>query len=174
MKYFLIETDERNRIPYGINSNRELDIRLLNREQIDTLPQWNMVNMSLPMEVFFPDIISKPFLLMSDICIKTAMMYQKDIIYKGIKLWNRESGINVTYFAAVLEELECMSDQTQYNSVGNRIVRLVLDRDKIGSNVVFKIRGYDGSGFIGRLDFVESILRRGTRGIRLEEVDVEE
>ena len=58
MKYFLIETDERNRIPYGINSNRELDIRLLNREQIDTLPQWNMVNMSLPMEVFFPDIIS--------------------------------------------------------------------------------------------------------------------
>ncbi len=170
MKYFLIETDERNRIPYGINSNKEIDVRLLNREQVDTLPRWSMVNMNLPMEFFFPDILCKPFLMMSDVCIKTAMMYQKDIIYKGIKLWNRESGINVTYFAAVLEELECMSDQTQYNSVGNRIIRLVLDRNKIGSNVVFKIKGYNRPGLVGRLDFVESILRRGIRGIKLEEI----
>ncbi len=109
-------------------------------------------------------IIYGEYLMMSDVCIKTAVMYQKEIVYKGIKLWNRESGINVTYYAAILEELECMSDQTQYNSVGNRIVRLVLDADKIGSNVVFKIKGYDGAGFIGRLDFVESILRRDSVG----------
>lgn len=172
MKYFLIETDDKNRIPYGINRNREIDVRLLNRENIDALPRWNMVDMSLPIEVFFPDILCKPFLLMSDDCIKTAMMYQSNIVYKGIKLWDRESGINVTYFLAILDELECMSDKTQYNSVRNRIVRLVLDRDKIGANVVFKIKGYDGAGFVGRLDFVESILRRGIRGIKLEEIEI--
>ena len=73
---------------------------------------------------------------------------------KCIKIWDGESGINVTYFLAILDELECMSDKTQYNSVGNRIVKLVLDREKIGANIVFKIKGYDGAGFVGRLDFV--------------------
>jgi len=32
MKYFLIETDEKNYIPYSINKNRAVDIRYVNKE----------------------------------------------------------------------------------------------------------------------------------------------
>ena len=32
MKYFLIETDKKNHIPYSINSNRAVDIRHANRQ----------------------------------------------------------------------------------------------------------------------------------------------
>lgn len=172
MKYFLIETDEKNRIPYSINKNRAIDIRLLTKENFGKLPRWNIVEMDIPQEGFFPDVLCSPFLLLSEICIKTVMMYQPDILYTGIKLWNKGSGLNRTYFLPVLDELECMSDETQYNSVGNRILRLVLDRGKIGQKTVFKIRGLDGKGFVGRLDFVESILRRGARGIKLTEIEV--
>ena len=31
MKYFLVETDKKNHIPYGINVNRAVDIRYANR-----------------------------------------------------------------------------------------------------------------------------------------------
>lgn len=172
MRYFLIETDEKNRIPYSINKSRTIDVRLLTTENFGKLPRWNIVEMDIPQEVFFPDVLCDPFLLFSEACIKTVMMYQPDILYTGIKLWNKGSGLNRTYFLPVLDELECMSDETQYNSVGNRIIRLVLDRGKIGQKVVFKTEGFDGKGFVGRLDFVESILRRGARGITLTEIEV--
>lgn len=172
MKYFLIETDDKNRIPYGINKNRAIDIRLLSREKLNTLPLWNVVEMNFPEEGFFPDIICSPFILLSEDCIKTVMMYQEDILCKGIKLWDRGSGENATYFLAILDELECMSNKTQYNSVGNRILKLVLDEEKIRGNAVFKVKGLTSHGFVGRLDFIESILRRDVRGIRLTEIEV--
>ncbi len=169
MKYFLIGTDEKNRIPYNINKNRVVDVRTLTREGIGTLPMWNIIGMDLPDEGFFPDLICSPFVLMSKNCIKTAAMYQTDIIYRGVKLWDKGSGVNRTYYLTILEELDCMSGQTQFNTVGNRVTRLVLDRDRIGGNAVFRIKGYNRSCIAGRLDFVESLLRRGIEGITLDE-----
>lgn len=169
MKYFLIGTDEKNRIPYNINKNRAVDIRMLTREGISTLPMWNIISMDLPDEGFFPDLICSPFILMSKSCMKTAVMYQPDIIYRGVKLWDRDSGVNRTYYLSILDELDCMSVQTQFNTTGNRITRLVLDRDRIGENAVFRIKGYNRGCIAGRLDFVESLLCREAGGITLEE-----
>ena len=106
MKYFLIGTDEKNKIPYNINKNRAIDIRTLTREEIDTLPMWNIMEMELPDEGFFPDLLSSPCILISKIFRKTIENYQEDIIYKGIKLWDRNSGINRTYSLTVLPELD--------------------------------------------------------------------
>ena len=172
MKYFLIETDDKNKIPYGINKNRGIDIRLLTREKFNMLPLWNVVEMIFPEEGFWPDVICSPFLLLSEDCLKTAMMYQPNIIYKGIKLWDKNSGVNATYFLTVLDEIECISDKTLYNSTGNRILKLVLDRGKIDANVVFKVKGLSGNSIVGRLDFVESILRRDAKGIKLTLLEI--
>lgn len=101
-------------------------------------------------------------------------MYQPDILFKGVKLWDKKSGINATYFLTILDKLDCMSEQTQFNSVGNRVTKLVLDRDKIGSKAVFEIKGFDRKCIVGRMDFVESILRRGAEGITLEEICINE
>lgn len=172
MKYFLIETDEKNRIPYSINKNHVIDVRMLTRKDFGRLPMWNIVEMNFPMEGFFPDMICSPFLLLSETYLQTVMMYQPDILFKGIKLWNKESGINATYMLTILEEPDCLSDKTQFNSVGNRILNLVLDKEKVFSKAVFRFKKYDKNGMIGRMDFVESILRRGIKGIKLTEIEV--
>ena len=62
--------------------------------------------------------------------------------------------------------------QLQNTPTGNRITRLVLDRDRIGENAVFRIKGYNRSCIAGRLDFVESLLRREAGGITLEEAEL--
>lgn len=172
MKYFLMETNEKNRIPYNINKNRAIDIRMLTKEGINGLKMWNVVEMEIPMEVFFPDLICRPFVMVSDTIMQTIMMYDPEITYRGLKLWHRESGINASYFIPLLDEIECLSEQTRYNVTGNRIVEPMLSLDEIGDAAVFRIKDYDKSCIVGRLDFVESILRRGSRGIRLEEVEV--
>lgn len=167
MEYFLIETNEKNKIPYKINKNRAIDIRMLTREKICQLPMWNMMEMDFPMEGFFPDILCSPCILVSKCVMETIIMYQPDVPYKGVKLWNRESGANATYSMPILDEVECISDETLYNNIGNRIVKLVLDREKIKPYAVFRINGYKRNCIVGRMDFVESILRRGAVGIKL-------
>ena len=66
MKYFLIEMDEKNKNPYNINKNQVIDIRKLTRENLNSMPLWNIVEMDFPMEGFFPDVICSPFILLSE------------------------------------------------------------------------------------------------------------
>lgn len=172
MKYFFVETDEKNRIPYSINKNRAIDTRKLNRKEFGNLPRWNLLEMETPMEVFFPDLICSPCILMSEECMDAVRIYHPDTLCRGVKLWDKKTGINATYLLTVLEEVDCISEETEYNPLGNRIVRLVLDREKVGDRAVFRIKNYDRAGIVGRLDFVESLLRRNGRGIRLEEIEV--
>ena len=65
-----------------------------------------------------------------------------------------------------------ISEETTYNRTGNRIEQLLLDKEKIGNRVAFTVKSYKQNGFIARLDYVESILRREARGIRFEEICV--
>lgn len=174
MKYFFIETDERNRIPYSINRNRALDVRKLNRKEFGTLPMWITMEMEVPMEVFFPDLLCSPCTLVSETFMEAAAIYQPDIPCKGVQLWDKESGLNADYLLILIEEVDCLSDETEYNSVGNRIVRMVLDRDRIGDRALFRVRGCGKEGIVGRSDFLGSLMRRGGRGFRLEEIEVRE
>lgn len=174
MKYFTIEVDEESHVPYNINLSRAIDIRHLTRENIHKVKRWTLVDMALPMEVFFPDILCFPFIMVSETFLRTIILYYREVVYRSVKLWHRESGCSASYFIPILNEPDCLSETTQYNTPRTRITRLVLDRGKIGTESVFRVKGDDRKRMIGREDFVESILRRDVRGIRLEEVEVEE
>ena len=140
MEYLLIETDEENPIPYAINKNRAVDIRMITREGFDGLSKWNLVEMELPMEFFFPDLLCRPCVMVSEEMVKTILIYHPETLYRGVKLWERKSGTNASYFIPLLEEIPCLSERTQYNSTGNRIEKPVLDKSKIGDAAVFKIK----------------------------------
>ena len=86
MKYYFLETDERNKIPYAINKNHAFDIRHVTKEGLAQFPRWNMTEMIFPQEGFFPDILCRPCLLLSETCIDVLMMYEVDASYDvGVK-----------------------------------------------------------------------------------------
>lgn len=170
MKYFLIETGEGNRIPYNVNKNRAIDIRFLTKERISKLSSWNVLEMNFPMEGIFPDLICSPCIMVSRCFMETALMYHPGIPRIGVKLWDKESGVNATYFLPIFEEIECLSNQCKYNSIGNRLTELVLEEERIDTYVTFRIKDFERNCIVGRLDFVESLLRRGIQGIKLTEV----
>jgi len=172
MKYYIMEMDERNKCPYNINSNQGVDVRLLSREQLKDIPAWSVVGMTLPDEGFFPDLICSPWIMMSESCARAVMAYQPDIQIREMELLDREREINRIYCFILLDKVDCLSDKTEYNSIGNRILRPVLDREKIGGRVIFRVAGYERKCVVGRMDLVESLLRRGAAGIRLEETEV--
>lgn len=173
MKYYEITQEEGNRIPYHINSNRGVDIRWLNTDDIGRIGRKNIVSMDLPADVFFPDMLFEPCILVSQICMETILMYQGDVVYKSFKLLHHDTRKHATYFCPLLDEMPCLSERAQHNNVGNRIIKLILEADKIQEKAVFRVAGYHEQYMIGREDFVESILRRGARGICFEEVEID-
>lgn len=173
MEYFLIEEEMGNKVPYNINKNRTIDIRQLTRENINEIPMWNVVQMDFPIEGFFPDLLCSPWIMVSKTFMEVIKLYQTDIVYRYMKLWCVERDINVTYFAPILQEINCLSNETQYNHIKNRVTELVLNYEKIKNAQIFKIKGYDRKCIVGRMDFVESLLRRKVRGIRLEQIKLD-
>lgn len=173
MKYFLIETDEKNRIPYAINVNRAVDIRYANRANAYKIPNCCVVDMKIPMEVFFPGILIRPFLMVEEKAADVIEMYAPETIFKTIYLLEPESGINATYFMPFLEEADCLSDRTKMSRGKTELLEIVLRKEVVWEKEVFRIAGYTHPYLIAGMAFVESILRRGVQGIKLTEVEVE-
>jgi hypothetical protein len=170
MEYFLVETDKKNRIPYGINVNRAVDIRYANRNMAYKIPNCCVVDMKTPMEVFFPDILIDSFLMVSEEAAQVIEMYEPETIFKTIYLLETESEIHATYFMPFVEEVECLSEQTKRSRGGTELYEIVLREEAVAGKTVFRIAGFTHPYLIVRLDVLESMLRRGVCGIRLKEL----
>ncbi len=173
VKYFLLWTNKRNHIPYGINVNRAVDVRYANRENAYKIPNCCVVDMKIPDEVFFPHILTEPILVVNRTVADVIEMYEPGTIFKTIYLLNYESGIHRTYFMPFLEEVDCLSEKTERSRGGTELIRIVLRHEAVAEKPVFLVKGFTHPYLIGRMDFVESMLRRNLRGVKLEELEVE-
>ncbi len=173
MKYLLIETDKKNHIPYSINSNRAVDIRYANRQDAHKIPDCCIVSMKTPMEVFFPDILTEPFLMVSDTVADVMEMYAPDTSFKTIYLLEKETRMYQTYFMPFLEEVDCLSERTRRSRGGTELLEIVLRGEAVRRKPVFRIAGFTHVYLVCDMEFIESALRRDIRGIRLKEIEVE-
>ncbi len=173
MKYFLIETDRNNHIPYSVNRNRVIDIRYANQKDAHRIPNCCVMDMQVPDEVFFPDIIASPIVLVGQDLAAAVEMYAPGTVFKTIYLLHYESGVSRTYFMPVLREVECLSEKTVKSYGGADLLQIVLRKKEVENEAIFRIAGYFHPYIIGRMDFVESIMRRGTKGIVLKELEID-
>ena len=168
----MVETDTGNHIPYGININKAVDLRYANRKDAYKIPNCCVVDMKTPREVFFPDILTEPFLMVSRETADVIEMYAPQTIFKTIYLLEAEREIHATYFMPFVEEVECLSDQTKRSRGGTELLEIVLHRDAVAEKTIFRIAGFTHTYLIVRLDAIESMLRRGVRGLKLQELAI--
>ncbi len=170
MEFLLVETDKENPIPYGINANRAVDIRYANRKQAYRIPNCCVVDMKTPMEYFFPDILTEPFLMVSDIVAHVIEMYLPETFFKTIYLLEMESEVHATYFMPFLEEVDCLAEETEKSYGGTELLDIVLRKEAVKEKPIFRVAGFSHVYLIVREDVIESMLRRRVRGIRLKEL----
>ncbi len=63
--------------------------------------------------------------------------------------------------------MDCLSEQSKFNTDRNMIKKAVIDVSKIGDKKVFSLAGVQGFHIVGRRDFIESVLCRDIRGLML-------
>lgn len=82
----------------------------------------------------------------------------------------KREGIPV--FSAVFEEVDCLSKHAVFNLNRSLLKEIVLDGKKLQGHAIFRIAGVEKAYIVGNLDVVESMLKRGLRGIGLTELQV--
>lgn len=167
MKYFILTIGEKNPFPQIINWSQAIDVRKLTRNEYQKMPHFIQLNAKLGMDGIFPDVIDKPFLLLSRTAMEVTALYDSAIPFLFIALFDIGKGDCASYFCPVLEDEDCLAGKP---GPGQR--EIILDRRKMRGLPLFRVRTGMESATIIRMDLAESLLERGAIGIKLNEVSL--
>lgn len=171
MRYFMLSEDSGNSLPMKINSEDLRNVKRVMDGHIDKMDTWNIFSMITVKETFFPDVLTKPFPMLSQNCFEAVSVYCPDIKYKIIKLLDMEQYRSMTYFLPILGKGDYLSEKTEYtNGFHGKFKKIVLKKEKIMDKAIIRIDDQSSAYLIIRFDLAESILNRKARGIRLDDV----
>lgn len=167
MKYFILTNGDKNPYPQIINWSQTIDVRKLTRDEYQKMPPFIQLNAKLGMDGIFPDVIVKPFLLLSRPAMEVTALYDSDIPFLFFALFDTGKGECASYFFPVLEEEECLAGIPGPGQRG-----IILARSKMNGLPLFRVRIGMESATIIRMDLAESLLERKILGMELKEVHI--
>lgn len=165
MKYFALTSERMNPFPQITGGRNSIDARKLNREHYNQLPRFIQLQAEMGRGGVFPDIILKPFLLLSRIAMEVTALYDPAMPFRFTVLFDTEKGECVSYYCPVMEEQDCLVRQPE---PGSR--KIILNRKRMTGLPLFKVRAGMKSEVLMRMDLAESLLEREAVGLELREV----
>ena len=169
MKYFLISKDEIfNKAPYILNWYE--DERLINEKNLNLLKNRKVLKIRNEENIVWTDVISNPNFFVSEKVKGVINKYDNKIKFKQVILLDVIGAKAEVYYLPILKFINCLSEGSEV--IGNTIKKCVIKKEMIKNEKIFRIGDVNKRYIVVRLDLVESILRRGARGIKLEKIDV--
>ena len=174
MKYYLLNwQEEGNLLPRIRDWTKRLDYQAVRKKELEKLPERVVLFLEENPEVLLSDIIEKPFFLVSKMFWEVSKMYEVRIYGKEVVLLDGINGYAEIYYLPVFPSHTCLSSLSVFNNDSSVLHKIVLDKEKLQyAPPIFSIEGIEKTYLVGRMDFVESILRRGAKGIHLTELEI--
>ena len=174
MKYFLISTEMNNNpMPQITDWYERIDPRDITPERAGNIPDWTLFATEGD-EVVFSDILSIPGFLVSSMVHDVLRLYNPYIQSRQIVLLHKDVQTPQLYFLPIFQTCNCLLPESELNKDKSKVVHGVIDAEKVKHRPFFKLGGVSDTHIAFRLDVVESILRRGAKGIHLKELEVKE
>lgn len=172
MKYFLLRTDPLfDTAPDIQNWYQQLDKRNIMGGRSHRIPSRQLMYIRPNENVFFTDVLSFPFFLVTSLIYDVIKLYEPRMLFKEIVLLDNVNANTCIYQLPILKPIDCLHNSSKLTLDHSKVIHAVLDADKIGDSCIFQLSGVSDTHVVARLDIVESFLRRGACGIGLEEID---
>lgn len=173
MKFYILGTDkELANYPKLKNWFGKIDCRNINIQDAYKIPKRQLFFIEESENTLFTGIIEYPFPMISSEVKEVFDMYESHIIYKEIILLDRKNEKAKIYYLPILEEIYCLDEKSKFNLDKSILKKGVIDYEKTEEKAVFRLGGLNHYYIAGRLDLVESILKRDVKGIGLEELEI--
>lgn len=175
MKYFLISTElDNNPLPQITNWYEQIDPRDITPERAGNIPQFTQLLVNNGADAVFSDILSMPGFLVSSMVHGVMKLYDPYIKYRQMLLFDQQAKVVELYHLPILPVSDCLSPESELNRDKSKVIHGVIDLEKAQARPIIKLGGVTNTHIAFRLDVVESILRRGAKGIKLTELEVKE
>ncbi|MCH5258668.1 MAG: hypothetical protein J1F18_02885 [Lachnospiraceae bacterium] len=175
MKFYILGTDivytnyPKIKKWFGRIDPRDFNIRDAHR-----IPDGQVFMIHESKNTVFTSIVDNPFPLITAEVRAVFDMYEPHIIYKEIVLLDAEYKKAEVYYLPILEEIQCLREESEFNLDKSIIKKGIIDFEKTEGRAIFRLGGFNHYYMVGRLDLVESILKRDVKGIGLTELVVYE
>ena len=174
MDYFLLKQDKRySNTPQIIDLFNNINTRALNLLRADNIEDNNCIYVKSSDNIDYLDILDTQIFLISKELKKILEKYNRNIIFKMLILIDYEKKEQNVYYIPIFEEIEALSEKSEFNLNKTIVKKIVLDEKKIKNKKIFKIKESDKTLIVVRLDTAESLLRRDFKGIALERLEAE-
>ena len=174
MKYFLIKMDQKfDTAPEIRDWFDKIKHEDICAERSHNIEKRQLLFIESNPNTVFPDILSFPFFLVSETVRNVIYSYDPNTIFKELILLDSKYAKTHIYYLPILRERDCLSDSSILTRDKSSVLHAVIDAEKVGDNAIFSLATLSDLNVAVRLDFVESILRRGVKGVFLEEICVE-
>lgn len=171
MKYFILSEEVKNSLPqiknwFGILSAKD------NSERFPYIPAWNMLDTDISEKTLYGDILSFPCILLTEKVFQVLKLYQGTLPFKHIILLDKKTQIFFTYLLVKLPIQDGLREESILDKTRSKLIKGIWDRKRIEGIPFFLVKEITKPTFIIREDIVESLIRRGIKGIQLQELDM--
>ena len=173
MKYFLISTETDNtQIPYITDWFDQINPGDITPERAGNISEVTLLNMESRAETIFPDILSMPGFLVSAMVYGVLKLYDPYFQYRQMLVIDKQARKKQLYFLPILPACDCLLPESELSRDRSKVIRGVVGLEKTQRRPIIKLGGVTNTHIAFRLDVVESILRRGAKGIKLTELEI--
>lgn len=172
MDYFLLKQDKRYKnVPVLKDVQKSIDFRNINLLNAHKIEDVTTLYVNGDENTSYLDVLDDKLYLISEDLQEILQKYAPAAIFKMVFLIDFDHDQQGNYYLPIFEEVEALSEESEFNLDKSVIKKLVLDAEKIKGKKIFKIKESDKTLIVVRLDVAESILRRDFEGICLERVE---
>lgn len=173
MRYFIVEVNPAYQsAPVIINWYGKFDVRMINPKEHHKLPKRKLLMIQNYKNTVFTDIITFPFLLVSEKVYDVIKIYEPRTPFKQIVLLDSVNQAAQLYYLPILAVCDCLSEKSELNLDKSVIRRAVIEPEETQDKSFFRIGGVKNAYYVMRLDLAESLLRRDVKGLGLKLVDI--
>lgn len=145
-RYLTLTSQKGNPTPQVVNWYGKLDVRNVNRKDYKKIPAPLMLEMKTGVDAVYPDIMTSPVLMVSEEAMEVILLYDQQMPFFFLALFDTEKEESVSYYCPVLAE----------------------DADG-GKEALYRIKRREGYEIRICEELAESLLERGAVGMELGE-----
>lgn len=175
MKYFIVKTDPRfDTAPDITDWFGRIDRRNIRQGQSHKIENRQLLFIQPNPDTCFTDVLSFPFFMVTEELRDVIKQYEPHTLFKEIILLDQKYAKSCIYYLPILEYVDCLADSSELTLDHSTIIKAAVAPDRIGDRSIFYAASVGNLYAIARLDIIESFLRRGAKGLSLEETIIEE
>lgn len=165
MDYFILSQDRRIKGFVNYSDVKNLKIKEILQDKITPIS----LQVNNEKDYDYLDIIEGDITIVSEKLKVLLEKYDENIFFRPLVFQDLEKQKQSLYWISVFEEVDCVSDKSEFNKNGT-IKKLVINKEKAKGYRIFTIKGTLEKIIVVSLDLAESILRRGFLGIKINKI----